>query len=316
MASIRPFTDSDYPAVQAILNEAFPEAPVTLEALNAYYQNRDPFCKLQRWVAIYDGHAVAYGLYDQPHPTNSPRKFLIYIVVHPHYEHKGIGSAIYEYIINNLQPFNPLLLEAFASENRKRSVEFLIAKGFVEVRREYMWSLDVSRVDLARCAEFEEGIYTQSVKIKTLSELRADHKYCDRLYTLYNNLVQGMSAQESVATASYTFFMENMLNNTNSLPEAYFVAIHDNEYIGMNVLHTKPKKNYLFNEFTGVIEQYRRKHIALALKLRGIVYARENGYTAIETYNNTANHSILKLNEYLGFVREPALITFVKKLGN
>lgn len=316
MVSIRPFTSSDNTAVKTILNEAIPEIPVTLEALSTQYQNRSPSSKLQRLVAIYDGHVVAYGLYDQPYQLYYPRTFLIYIVVHPHYEYKGIGSAMYEYIINSLQPFNPLSLRAFASEIRKRSIDFLNSRGFQETKREYILSLDVRRVDPAQYAEIEERLVTQSVKIKTLREIKVDHDYADKLHKLYNNLVQGMPASESVTSVPFTYFMKHMLNNTNSLPEAYFVAVHDNEYIGMNVLHSKPEENNLFNEFTGVLQQYRHKRIALALKLRGIAYARENRYSTIKTYNNASNESILKINEHLGFVKEPATITFEKILGN
>ncbi len=313
---IRPFTSSDYPAVQEILNGAFPEAPVSLEVLRAQYQNQDPIYKFQRWVAIYDRHVVAYGLYDQSPLMYHSRKFLISVVVHPDYESKGIGSEMYERIINALRPFNPLSVQAIANETRKRSVEFLKAKGFQEEQREYVLSLDVSLVDPVHYKEIDEKIHTQSIQIKTLRELEAEQDYDDRLHKLYNDLVQDMPAPEPITSVSYVYFKENMLNNTNLIPEAYFVAVHDHEYIGMNVLYTRPGKDHLFNEFTGVKQQYRHKHIALALKLRSIAYARANGYSTIKTYNHASNDPILKLNEHLGFVKEPANITFAKILSN
>ncbi len=316
MLSIRLFTSNDYPAIQVILNGAFPEAPVTLEGLRSQYQNQDPIYKSQRWVAIYDGRVVAYGLYDQLPLMYHPRKFLISVVVHPDYQNKGIGSAMYEHIIAALRPFNPLSVRAIARENRKRSVEFLKAKGFQEDQRDYVLSLDVGYIDLAQYAGIEKNLQTQGIKIKALRELQADHNYDYKLHRLYNELNQDMPAPEPTTPVSYEYFMENMLNNMNLLPEAYFVAIHKDEYIGMNVLYDRPGNGYLFNEFTGVKRQYRRKRIALALKLQGITYARANKYSTIKTFNNASNDPILSLNEHLGFVNEPAIITLVKILGN
>ena len=66
--------------------------------------------------------------------------------------------------------------------------------------------------------------------------------------------------------------------------------------------------------FTGVRREVRGRGIATALKLESIRYAREQGYREIRTMNNALNQSMLRINEALGFRREPAWITFEKKL--
>ena len=111
---------------------------------------------------------------------------------------------------------------------------------------------------------------------------------------------------------TYEDFKMNRMNNLNLLPEAYFVAVHDNDYVGMNIMHTKEGTDYLSNEFTGVKRPYRKKSIAKALKLRGINYAKANKYSKIITYNNPQNSPILSLNKLLGFNEEPALIILIK----
>jgi GNAT superfamily N-acetyltransferase len=68
----------------------------------------------------------------------------------------------------------------------------------------------------------------------------------------------------------------------------------------------------LENELTGVTRAYRRRGIALALKLRTIAYAKAHGCPVIRTWNASTNGVILSINDRLGFVRQPAAIHFVK----
>lgn len=50
-----------------------------------------------------------------------------------------------------------------------------------------------------------------------------------------------------------------------------------------------------------------------ALKLQGVRYGIDHGYEEITTWNDSENLPMLKLNERLGFQRESAQITLVKK---
>src|SRR5205807_7457283 len=62
------------------------------------------------------------------------------------------------------------------------------------------------------------------------------------------------------------YFVQNKLNNPGFLSEAYFVAIHNSEYIGLSFLEARPGENYLFTGLTGVKRPFRGKRIAQILK--------------------------------------------------
>jgi hypothetical protein len=48
----------------------------------------------------------------------------------------------------------------------------------------------------------------------------------------------------------------------------------------------------------------------MVLKLATIAYAREQGATEIRTWNDVHNVEMLAINDRLGFVRQPAWLTF------
>lgn len=63
---------------------------------------------------------------------------------------------------------------------------------------------------------------------------------------------------------------------------------------------------------TGVLPEYRRRRIALALKQRALAWAREQGVKLVRTSNDSTNLRMLSINERLGFVKEPAWIHLVR----
>lgn len=66
------------------------------------------------------------------------------------------------------------------------------------------------------------------------------------------------------------------------------------------------------SNLTAVKRAYRRQGIALALKLRAIVYAQEHGKPYIKTWNDSPNEGMIALNERLGFVRQIGWLTYRK----
>jgi mycothiol synthase len=65
---------------------------------------------------------------------------------------------------------------------------------------------------------------------------------------------------------------------------------------------------------TGVGRPYRRQGIALALKLQGIIYAKEHAYPTITTTVDSSNLASLSINERVGFVKWRTWVVFAKTL--
>jgi mycothiol synthase len=307
--NFRPFKTSDYPMVLKILKAAVPEAPISEEQLRNHYENRDSSVRFERLVVVIDDEIVAYGMYEQL--ATSPKEFLIYGAVHHNYQHKGIGTLLYDRIITALSQFNPLLVGAYVLENKNRSIEFLKARGFQDAQQEqlkYQMVCNIASSELIPPSGIEEYLHSQGIMIKTLKELQPQENFAFKLYTLYHELIQQTPSSQPLQQKTFHEFVGD-LTSLGLLAEAYNIALHQGEYIGMNALYKTPEQEVLFNEFTGVKQNYRGMGIAKTLKLRGMAYAKSHRYTTIVTHNDLRNEPIIQLNRQLGFV---ATIKYVK----
>ncbi len=94
------------------------------------------------------------------------------------------------------------------------------------------------------------------------------------------------------------------------------MAIKGDEYIGLSHVLLREKGISLYQGLTGVKPQYRRLGIGLEMKVRAIAYAKAAGYSTILAENDAKNIPMLAMNEKLGYIRKPDLITFEKLFAN
>jgi len=144
------------------------------------------------------------------------------------------------------------------------------------------------------------------------TELVSDPERDRKLWALDGELGQDIPSLDEQTPFSYEQFVEKFLRNPQMPPEAYFIALHNGEYIGITSLWHGALEEGLVSSLTGVKRAYRRQGIALALKLRAIAYAQEQGMPYIKTWNDSPNKGMIALNERLGFVRSTGWITYRK----
>jgi mycothiol synthase len=287
---ILPATPAHYPGIAALINAIYPEMHRTVEELTDDDLQRDPRFKYRRWIAIQQEQVVGTGAYNQSIWFDHPQKFLIGLSVLPSQQGHGIGSALYETILQALQPLDPIALRASATSDRPGSTRFLEKRGFREVIRDVPAFLDVQSFDPTHFSGLEQRFRDWEMSMSVPGDLAAG---------------MGRRGLEK--------YVEFAISGPNAIPEAFFVAVKGDEYIGLSHLQNMETGVSLYQYLTGVKPAYRRLGIGLAMKVRCINYARATGHATIKTENDARNLPMLAMNQELGYVRQPDLITFEKQ---
>jgi RimJ/RimL family protein N-acetyltransferase len=315
---IRPFTTDDYPSVVAVHNAVQPDFATTVEEWKFRDSTRDPKIRWARFLAedTPTGEIVGYGGYGQQSDMWHPQKFSVNADVLESHRGRGVGSALHETVISALEEYNPIQLRAHAQECKPEGLRFLTKRGFTEEFRDWESRLAVPAFDFAPFAEAEKRVADAGITIKPLSELMiSTPDWKERYYDIEWAIVQDMPAPDTLTQFSYENFLLSTLNNPNFAPEAIQIALDGDYWVGESALWKNQADNKLMQGGTGVRREYRRKGIALAMKLRGVAYAQSVGAPEIKTFNDQTNRAMLLINEALGFVKQPAWIGFVKTLA-
>ncbi len=311
---IRPFTPDDYPAIVAIGNRVYPEYPSTVEEERYWDSFREPHCRFQRYVVEERGKSVAFGHYSQ-HPWRyHPQKFDIEIDVDPDHRRRGIGSALYDHLMVELERFDPIALRARSREDYQQSIQFLTKRGFGEAQRDWESRLNVQSFDFTPYEGQPERV-EEGIRLLTLAQLVSDPDRDRKLHQLESDLQSDVPSLDPPTPLSFEVYSQRFLKNPDLFPEAWYIAVDGDRYVGTSALwksQGNPKE--LYTGLTGVRREYRRRGVALALKLKTIAFAKAQGYQVIKTWNESNNRAMLSINEQLGYIKQPAWITFAKEL--
>jgi len=318
-AEIRPFdpsSDADYEAIVAILNTANPEYPTTAADQKEWDAKREARVNFGRWIALVDGRPVGVASHDQMPWQYHPRRYYLDLMVLPEYQGQGIGRALYEHVLAAIEPSEPLSVKTMVREDWERAVRFYTDRGFREILRAHESRLYLASFDMAKFATDIHRPVEHGIVLKSLADLWGDPDLSRKLHALDTELLADLPAAEPITPLTPEQFDKMVMHSSNLLKEAYAVAVDEKtgEFVGVNALWKRKADNDLDNGLTGVRRAYRRKGIALALKLKNIAWAKSHGYRAIRTDNEVNNVGMLSINERLGFQRVPPWLEISKTL--
>lgn len=314
MINIRPFekNDGDYQSAVDIVNSVWVEYPDTVDEWKESDEKRSKKVKWGRFFAEIDGQPVGLANYNQSLWMNHPGKLWIGVSVRPEFRQQGVGSALWEFVQQEIQQFDPLRLFTSTREDYTDGVSFAQKHGFTERMREWESRLDPASVNLADWQHYNQRMREQGIEIKTVAELESDPNRDRKLYEMEWAIDQDVPSPEPPQKVPFEEF-QKIWERSNLLTDGWFVAVDNGEFVGMsNLWLSQADPNILYTGLTGVIRSHRKKGIATAMKLRAIEYARQKGVGEVRTWNESNNQGMLGINIRLGFVRQPAHIDFVK----
>lgn len=290
------------------------ETPEEIARCEAY---TDPRMRFGGWIAEEraTGRPVASLRYNNMTWSFHRDRFFGHLCVHPEFQGRGIARHLLEQLDDAMRDLDASLMRFATRADETRAVRMAATAGYEEVLRFWESRLDLEQVDLDQWAHVDDALEAAGVDVRTLAELADDADRDRKMYDSRFEIEKDMPALDPPAAIAWSEFERHTLNNPNLIPDAFFIAVarETGAYVGYNDLWRVPGTDRLANGLTGVVPGWRRRGIALALKLRGIRWAKANGWTEIETGNATSNRPMLAINEALGFRKLPAWIAFDKR---
>jgi RNA polymerase sigma factor (sigma-70 family) len=303
-AKLRQFHAPDWPTVNALASARAGKDTPRYELWRNRREKFDESRFFRRQYVVEDAankQIVAYGSVEQS--VYLP-KYRLFLLSDPQWLKRGVGDLLFDQLMNDSAEAKAITLSCRQYASEIELIDFLKSRGFEETSRVLDLRLNVSSTDVSSFETLRKALQSQGISITTFAEERLRDPRCvEKLYELTTHLYQDDPARGPIAPPAYNAREALMwLEMPYVLPDAYFIARHGEEYVGISDLSLfEAVPGGLTQGFTGIRREYRRRGLATVLKVCGIAYAQSRGYQIIQTFNRPEQLAIRALNEKLGF---------------
>ncbi|MBD2865668.1 GNAT family N-acetyltransferase [Paenibacillus oceani] len=303
---VREFREQDFDQVLIISDSVFAKKTGSFSLVPSLLDNR----MLRKYVVSNEnGRVIGYGLLWEQ--RKSPYLILkVETLFHPEYE---VAEMIFDQLIKDIQIIGPYAIQARTFHDQTRLLQFYKKYGFLENHRLMHEYLPLIDADLAPMAVTENKLNAKGIIITTLAgEIVSDANSFSKLQAL-NHSTWGDYPSEPLLPPSSP--NDQMLTHKDNIPEAYFIARMGQLYIGHSHLMKMPSDPInLIQGLTATLKEFRGEGVATALKMKGIEYAKNNGYQGIYTSSRDTNAPMQAVNRKLGWRQNYIEVRLEKKL--
>jgi GNAT superfamily N-acetyltransferase len=315
---VRPATPADLPALVAVGKASYPDYGETVEELRHWDKTWDhsKYFKL-RLVAQDSGRIVGYGQVNHMRWAFVPTKYRVDVTVLPDARGRGHGTALYDELVAAVTARDGKAVAASAKVSMTDGVRFLTKRDYREVKRDWESRLFVKGFDFKRFGTADDRVAKQGIRIVTLAEeMERDPGALEKTFELNEDCRMDIPSVDPPTRHTFEEFRRDDIDAPNALPDAFYLAIDkDGRYLGVsNLFRSLDDPTFIWQGITGVRREARGMGIAMALKLRTVRYAIDQGIEHIKTWNDVHNEPMLSINEALGFAKQPVWISYEKDL--
>ena len=308
MFRLRPASpSSDEPGIAAVVN-TFELNPISKETVHEWLTHTAPGRIEYRKVAVTEEDAVV-GYAVSVHETWDPEgQFYAWAGVAPSWRGRGIGTALYTDMQRFLESHDAMTITSEVRDNCPVSQSFSNRRGFEKDRHQFQSNLDLEAFDESPYQHILENVYEKGIRIYSLEDFGDTPDARKRLYEV-NAITDEDVPGWTGPGLSFEEFNEWVYESGWYRPDGQLLAADGDHWVGICAIRLYPEDRRAYNVHTGIMRGFRRRHIALALKLAAIRYARKHDIRTLTTGNDSLNAPMLALNRKLGYVPVPGRYT-------
>lgn len=310
---ISPFTALDLPEIVSVQHSSAVMHRYSLIELQRDLAELAEELQHHFLVARLGGKAVGVANAHRTAGSYHPQRFQVEVYVLPEHRGAGVGKRLYDQLIEMLTPMDPVSLRAQVAESDPISVRFAKVRGFVETKRDFPSTLDISSFKASPFLDVVDQLTSSGVTFASLDE-KDSAAFRRHWHQVFSEVRLDTPRADPVSPIDFDFFEANVVNDEELLRHATVFAIRDGRIIGFSGSYQGAKPGSVDQWLTGVVASERGQGIALALKVKVILAAQAAGFTSIQTDNDSKNGPMLAVNEKLGFIRSPAVLNMLRSL--
>ena len=283
---LREFRQEDAEAVARVALAVNPHQVVTPELVLQRTASPPPRARRRDWVAEEDGLVVGHAFAGLEWSAPTPGKGRFWIGVHPEQRGRGVGAELYRTVEAHLRSAGAWRLHTWV-DGDPAGERFVRRRHFELTGADRVADVDPRAVDLARLPELEAG----GLRLATLAET------LDRVEALFERCRAG----EVDLPDDLVEWKWDELEHPNLSHEGSFVVLDGERPVSLGFLTVDPERRIAYNLLTATLPGYRRRGLALLVKLATTRWAAANGIERLLTENDRENARMLALNDSLGY---------------
>ena len=275
-------------------------------------------------LLLYDNSILIGVIYYSQGREKNNRTCFYTLNLDPKYNHKGYRHLLYSKMLEEVKIFNCNLVHTsiYDHPNYSEHKKLLNKEGFrlVQTNREY--SCDIRKVDIEKYYPLIKKLELDEIKFYDSKEemLTNNEKFPNHLKKLEELewiIEQDFPIPDGISHTRTPFkhwlkLCHDFYKNSYGVD---IVAVYKKQYIASTDITVYPKSepHKGWTGGLGVLQEFRRKGIATALKIKAIEVLLKKGVTEVRT-DNEENNPMYKINVALGFKPVPFSLDYSKKI--
>jgi mycothiol synthase len=305
--NLREFQPSDLPAIIRVQHAAVPLHPWSVGELERDLEKLEETLQYHWRIAELSGQVVGFSRFARNAGSYHAQKFGLDLCVHPEFQSRGIGKALYLATLEKAQAFDAISLRTQVRESDVRGLGFAEDRGFLETKRDFESTLELAFFDFAA---FERPL-PEGIELRNFRDLDSP-AFRRQFHQVFSTVRLDVPRAEPPTPLTLEFFEENVLEDPEVIPEAFVFAMRGEQIVGFTGGYRGAQPGWVDQWLTAVSREARGQGLATAIKVQALRAALELEFKIVRTDNDTRNAPMLAVNDKLGYQRQPAVLSMLK----